>query len=517
MDYNSLYASCMVNPLPIGEVSELAPTEVRELEKMLMTVDVHGERGYYLLIDTYQASSEVAKATDEFPLTLQHMDITPDMLSTFSKNLLRDQGRKPAKRARKLIASHLPARELLISLELLQVLIRHGLQVAKIHTAFSFKQEPFLESFIKSNIDKRARTDNDTLKAIYKLINNSIYGKLLINESAHNTSQYLSRTAATFIKYVSKTTFKSITPLGPGKAIITSQKPSVQLTQPTHIGFSILERAKSMTYSFWYDIVKPQYGRRAELCYMDTDSFIFTIDTCNLEHELQEGPLSEVLDLSNFPPNHRLYDESKKGKLGYLKIETGAKLIQEAVFLRPKLYSLLLEDDSQMSGAKGIAKREKDKVTHDQFRNCLYNNSSTMSRTSSIRNIRGQMVTTVGKKLALTSYDDKRYYVSNQESYGYGHPTALRLIKEERERRNQYKPQEEEEEEEESETEEWTIEDEISLAMAEIAEEMNVIDEEDVAGNNSYCYEPAKKPTLSELYNMFKHVGVDTSIVNDMN
>ena len=245
---------------------------------------------------------------------------------------------------------------------------------------------------------------------------------------------------------------------------------------------------------------------------MDTDSFVFTIDTCNLEHELQEGPLSEVLDLSNFPPNHRLYDETKKGKLGYLKIETGAKLIQEAVFLRPKLYSLLLEDDTQMSGAKGIARREKDKLAHDQFRDCLYNNSSNMTRTSSIRNIGGQMVTTVGKKLGLTCYDDKRYYVSSQQSYGYGHPTVLRLIKE-RERANQYKAQEEEEE---SETDDWTIEDEVCVAMAEIAGEMNVIDEEDVAGNPSFCYEPSKKPTLTELYDIFKDAGIDSSIVDDM-
>ena len=27
-------------------------------------------------------------------------------------------------------------------------------------------------------------------------------------------------------------------------------------------------------YEFWYDYIKPKYGYRAKLCYMDTDSFI---------------------------------------------------------------------------------------------------------------------------------------------------------------------------------------------------------------------------------------------------
>ena len=32
-------------------------------------------------------------------------------------------------------------------------------------------------------------------------------------------------------------------------------------------------------YEFWYDYVKPKYGRKAKLCYMDTDSFIVYIKT----------------------------------------------------------------------------------------------------------------------------------------------------------------------------------------------------------------------------------------------
>ena len=37
------------------------------------------------------------------------------------------------------------------------------------------------------------------------------------------------------------------------------------------LGLSILELSKILMYEFWYDYVKPRYGGKAKLCYMDTD------------------------------------------------------------------------------------------------------------------------------------------------------------------------------------------------------------------------------------------------------
>ena len=37
-------------------------------------------------------------------------------------------------------------------------------------------------------------------------------------------------------------------------------------------GFSILDLSKIVMYEFWYDYIKIQYGKKAKLCYMDTNN-----------------------------------------------------------------------------------------------------------------------------------------------------------------------------------------------------------------------------------------------------
>ena len=43
---------------------------------------------------------------------------------------------------------------------------------------------------------------------------------------------------------------------------------------PVNLGLSILELSKILLCVFWYDYVKPNYGEKVKLCYMDTEIFI---------------------------------------------------------------------------------------------------------------------------------------------------------------------------------------------------------------------------------------------------
>ena len=51
------------------------------------------------------------------------------------------------------------------------------------------------------------------------------------------------------------------------------KKKEILINKPVYLGLSILELNKVLMYWFWHDYVKPKYGEKAKLYYMDTESF----------------------------------------------------------------------------------------------------------------------------------------------------------------------------------------------------------------------------------------------------
>ena len=49
------------------------------------------------------------------------------------------------------------------------------------------------------------------------------------------------------------------------------------MNKPVYLGLPILEIRKRLMYEFWYDYIKPKCQYNANLCYMDTESFIINI------------------------------------------------------------------------------------------------------------------------------------------------------------------------------------------------------------------------------------------------
>ena len=86
------------------------------------------------------------------------MNIEPQHLSEFSKNLLRDKKTLNSLRTiLKLVCNIiLGVQNYLITLPLLQFLIKNGVEVSKIHKVFKFRQEFYLKHFIDENIKMRA-------------------------------------------------------------------------------------------------------------------------------------------------------------------------------------------------------------------------------------------------------------------------------------------------------------------------------------------------------------------------
>ena len=73
----------------------------------------------------------------------------------------------------------------------------------------------------------------------------------------------------------------------------------IHINKSNYLGLSIREWSEIVMYEFWYDQVKPKYGEKAKLCYMDTDSFIVYIKSNYIDKNIAKD-VKARFDTSNY-------------------------------------------------------------------------------------------------------------------------------------------------------------------------------------------------------------------------
>ena len=128
------------------------------------------------------------------------------------------------------------------------------------------------------NTELRKAAKNDFEKDLFKLINNSVFGKTMENIRKHRDIKLVT-TDKKRIKFVSEPNYHTINLISEDLSIIEMKKTKVKMNKPIYLELPILEISKILMYEFWYDYMKPKYNVNAKLCYMGTDSFIMNIKT----------------------------------------------------------------------------------------------------------------------------------------------------------------------------------------------------------------------------------------------
>ena len=95
-----------------------------------------------------------------------------------------------------------------IHIEALNQALKHGLILEKIHRAIEFNQSPWLKPYINMNTELRAKASNDFEKDFFKLMNNSVFGKMMENIRKHKNIKLVTN-AKDYLKAVMKPNFKS--------------------------------------------------------------------------------------------------------------------------------------------------------------------------------------------------------------------------------------------------------------------------------------------------------------------
>ena len=83
------------------------------------------------------------------------------------------------------------------------------------------------------------------------------------------------------------------------------------MNKPVDLGLSIQELSKILMYEFCYDYVKPKYGKKAKLCYINTDSFIVYIKTDSIYKDILED-VEIRFNTSNYELERRYQKEKIK-------------------------------------------------------------------------------------------------------------------------------------------------------------------------------------------------------------
>ena len=175
-------------------------------------------------------------------------------------------------------------------------------------------------------------------------------------------------------------------------------------------------------YEFRYDYMKPKYGNRVKLCYMDTDSFIMNIKTNDFYKDIAND-VDKRFDTSNYEVNRPLPTGKNKKVIGLMKDELGGKIITEFVTLRPKTYSHLTNDGKEDKKAKGTKKCViKRMIKFYDYKNCLLKNKVILKPQQRLISKKHNIYTEDINKIELSNNDDKRIESSDKiTSYPYGY------------------------------------------------------------------------------------------------
>ena len=147
------------------------------------------------------------------------------------------------------------------------------------------------------NAALRKKAKSDFEKPFLKLVNNAVFGKLW--KMLENRDIKLVTTKRRTNYLVSEPHYCITKFFRENLLAIEMKKTGILMNKPVYLGLSILELSKILMYEFWYDYVKPKYGEKVKLCYMDTNSLLVYIKAEDIYKDVAED-VKTGFDTSNY-------------------------------------------------------------------------------------------------------------------------------------------------------------------------------------------------------------------------
>jgi len=392
VDANNLYGWSMGQQLPDGDFKWMTQQECNDATEALgvngnettREAFFGGERHYILDVEL-EYDQNFHDRDDDYPMAPRMMDIETRITGPKQHELhLKYYGQAKAY-SRKLVACFLPLHNYVVLGELLHFYLLFNMKLIKVNRGISFTSSALYAPYIDSNTERRqANKDDPVLKDFFKKMNNSVYGRSIMNSTLHKN----------FLLFTDfrKARRKAEKPhcmdwriFSPELIGVHMRKLNTLIQQPFQIGFAILEWSKYRMYWF-YQFLKLEFGDQVRLLYTDTDSFFLQFFVDDLAAELRLRPdLANVFDFSEIPKDHPCGlgnpEAPNAGEVGYFKDECKGNPITSFIGLRPKLYSYEVMEAiapgspantpvvmlKNKTVAKGISRENIRRLTHADY------------------------------------------------------------------------------------------------------------------------------------------------------
>lgn len=394
LDCNNLYGFSMCQSLPLSNFRFLNQQEIDALD--ITSVADDADEGFILEVDLFYP--------DNLHRTHNDLPFCPEKCVPIGG------------KSKKLVPNLYNKYEYVIHYVHLKKCLEHGLILRKIHRVIVFEQSSYLKQYIELNTELRKKADSKFEQDFFKLLNNSVFGKTLENNelrvTVHLVNEWNDKNNTTkkktgADKLIASPYFHSVSVFTDNLVAIQMKSDRVVLDKPIYTGFSVLELSKAHMYNFHYDVIKPFYKDRCQLCYTDTDSFIYFIKTPDFYQNVKNTFLCHF-DTSNYTHDNRFGLPTINKKIpGLFKDEMGGSIVTKFVGLRSKLYCIQT-DKRTIKKAKGVKACVVRNLNLTDYQSVNFNENIIRRKNVLFKSIKHQIFTRTINKVALSGNDDKR-------------------------------------------------------------------------------------------------------------
>ena len=212
LDANNLYGWAMSQKLPVNGfkwVNDISGIN----EEFIKNYDENNDKVYILEVDVKY----------------------PKKLHDFHSDLPFLPKRMEIDKCNKLACNLSNKKQYVVHIKSLKQALNHELKFKKVHKVIEFNQEAWLRPYIETNTELRKLAKNDFEKDLFKLMNNSVFGKTMENIRKHRDIKLVT-TDKKRRKLVSEPNYHTINYISEGLSVIEMNKTKVKMNKSIYLG-----------------------------------------------------------------------------------------------------------------------------------------------------------------------------------------------------------------------------------------------------------------------------------------